>query len=1101
MRKGIKQFTMIFIFLALMIQITGVVSADGYTYSPSAFLEHLDNGTNFNDSVITLTSGIANASHEYIISSSNVTIIGDKTIFNGNTTDSHFKVTGNNVTLKGINFTNFKYNGDGGAIWWYMATDGVVDNCNFTNCQGLQGGAIRWDMSNYGTIFNSNFINCSSSYGGALFYWSDCGNITDCNFTNCTSLQSGGSIYMTGFGGAINNCNFNNVVAKSSGGAIYVPTSSYMIIENSKFKNCSAKIAGAIRFYGDYANIRNCDFIYCNSTSNSGAVRVYGGNINLYGCNFTYCHSNSTAGAIMWQSPNGHILNSNFVNCTSASSGGSVYCTISDNATIDRCIFINSTANGSGGALICYNSNNVNVTNCNFSICRSMNINLTTYAGAICWLGSPNGLVYNCTFLKCMARKGGAIAWMNYNDYISTNGKLVDNFFIDCSNVEYDGGIIYNAGTNFNVTGGTGVLIYNEGTLSNLVTATLISNETIRVAKNRTIVLDAILKIGDYTVGGSSFYFLVNDTASTLMEGNFNANGTYTCNYNADTLGKLLVSGKYDDAPVQYNTGMLDVKYEVFVSGDSISSKYNDTVTVKLNITSKDTDVTYGAVYILVDDKRFSGNVSNGTATINITSKIDSGNYIITAFYVENDEHFGATTDIFLSVTPINSLLMINSSDIDFGENVTLSIKTFNEMSGFIYIFANAKTFILPAKTTSLSIPNLDVGNYMVLIAYPGDNNFIIAQNSTIFTVHPLISRTNVSVDNSTGKAIIKINVTDLEDKPVNGSARIVINGSNGYHTSFFIDIINSHGNITIEGLSLGNYTVKATFSSINYNQSYDACSFEIISTISGFNLTSEDVIKEFENDTQYHVRVTDSYGNPLANMFVYLSINSSKWTTSVNYTVKTNEDGIATLIINLLPGDYKVTAHFADKTTNNKITVLSVNYSLKANDVVKYFKNSTQYTVKVTDVNGNPVINRTVTVYVNRNNWKNPVKYFIKTNEDGIARLTINLIAGSYSITSNICYNSTKNTIKVLPILTVNNLVKKLSVSGSLKAKLVDGQGNPAQGKEVTFTVKDKIYTVITDSNGIAILPIHLHVGNWSVLIVNPETEAYTWATIKVIK
>ena len=69
--------------------------------------------------------------------------------------------------------------------------------------------------------------------------------------------------------------------------------------------------------------------------------------------------------------------------------------------------------------------------------------------------------------------------------------------------------------------------------------------------------------------------------------------------------------------------------------------------------------------------------------------------------------------------------------------------------------------------------------------------------------------------------------------------------------------------------------------------------------------IDAEDLEMFYKNGTRYEVTIIDSNGNPLANQIVTITING------IDYSRITNENGIASLAINLNPGIYTVTATF----------------------------------------------------------------------------------------------------------------------------------------------------------------------------------------------
>ena len=114
-----------------------------------------------------------------------------------------------------------------------------------------------------------------------------------------------------------------------------------------------------------------------------------------------------------------------------------------------------------------------------------------------------------------------------------------------------------------------------------------------------------------------------------------------------------------------------------------------------------------------------------------------------------------------------------------------------------------------------------------------------------------------------------------------------------------------------------------------------------------------------------------------------------------VFYTKITNEKGIATQNINLLPGKYIITS--TNTATGESISnTIIVKPNMDQNtDLVKYYKNGTQYNVRALDGQGNPLANQEITFNING------VFYHRTTDENGMASLNIRLNPGKYIITS----------------------------------------------------------------------------------------------------
>ena len=226
------------------------------------------------------------------------------------------------------------------------------------------------------------------------------------------------------------------------------------------------------------------------------------------------------------------------------------------------------------------------------------------------------------------------------------------------------------------------------------------------------------------------------------------------------------------------------------------------------------------------------------------------------------------------------------------------------------------------------------------------------------------------------------------------------------------------------------------------------------------------DLVKMFRNESQYYATFLDGQGNPLAEgTNVTFNINGVFYTRQVN-----GSEGKAKLNINLEPGEYVITAYHPlnKQEYSNNITVLS---TIADNaDLVKYYKNDSQYVVTILGADGKAVgAGENVTFNING------VMYTRQTNASGQAKLNINLQPGNYTITA--MYNGcmVSNNIEVLPVLFAWDLVKKYGTSDQFRALLLDGQGNPFYNQRLTFNTNGVFYNRYTNSDGYAFLNIKL--------------------------
>ena len=252
----------------------------------------------------------------------------------------------------------------------------------------------------------------------------------------------------------------------------------------------------------------------------------------------------------------------------------------------------------------------------------------------------------------------------------------------------------------------------------------------------------------------------------------------------------------------------------------------------------------------------------------------------------------------------------------------------------------------------------------------------------------------------------------------------------------------------------------------VTYEDAIANSTITVMSTVDGENIT-----KIFRNATQYYATFFNSEGYRLIDTEVEFNING------LFYKRLTNEEGVAKLNINLNPGKYIITAKnpISGELYSNFVTVLP--NMVENSDLTKYYKNDSQYVVKVLDDEGNPAgAGENVTFNING------VFYTRTTNETGHAKLNINLNPGEYIITAMYKGLMVSNMIKVLSVIEAKDLVMRYKDGSKFEASILDGQGNPYPGQNVTFNINGVFYIRITDDSGIARLNINLMVGEYII-------------------
>ena len=284
-----------------------------------------------------------------------------------------------------------------------------------------------------------------------------------------------------------------------------------------------------------------------------------------------------------------------------------------------------------------------------------------------------------------------------------------------------------------------------------------------------------------------------------------------------------------------------------------------------------------------------------------------------------------------------------------------------------------------------------------------------------------------------------------------------------------------------------GNGVIESSYEDNDVIESQQISNSGVISdsnVVSNTTLIGNDTSLYFKNGTSYNVILIDNTGNVLANQTVSFLINGKV------YNRTTDDDGIASIKINLVAGKYNITASYAGSSVygsssiTNLVEVLS---TISANDVVKFYKNGTQYYAKFVDGNGNPLINTSVRFNING------VFYTRDTNASGIAKLTIGLNPGSYVLIAILHPNGEMyvNNVTVLSTINSNDLTKYFKNGTQYYATFYDDNGNPLVNQTVKFNINGVIYERKTNSNGTATLTIGLYPGNYILTTYHPNGEA----------
>ena len=232
-----------------------------------------------------------------------------------------------------------------------------------------------------------------------------------------------------------------------------------------------------------------------------------------------------------------------------------------------------------------------------------------------------------------------------------------------------------------------------------------------------------------------------------------------------------------------------------------------------------------------------------------------------------------------------------------------------------------------------------------------------------------------------------------------------------------------------------------------------------------------------YKNGTKLSGKLLDNNSNPIINQTVSINING------MSYNKITDSNGTFGMNINLDPNVYNFTVAYNGSDIYNpalknaKVTILSV---IESNDLVKYYRNESQYYATFLDEKGNPIANNTAVTFN-----INGVFYTQYTNENGTAKLNINLNPGNYIITAMHPDGlQAGNNVFVNKTLITYDISQPCNKTGTatFTAEVLDGQGRPLGNASVTFLIAGKVLTKITDEKGIAFINIKAYPGVYTI-------------------
>ena len=517
----------------------------------------------------------------------------------------------------------------------------------------------------------------------------------------------------------------------------------------------------------------------------------------------------------------------------------------------------------------------------------------------------------------------------------------------------------------------------------NKIDSTIAINvEDIKVGENATIIVnldsDATGNV-TITLDNQNYTVAINEGQTIKVIGGLKA-GTY------DVFVKYIGDNNYNSAQNTTKFTVLKISdYNMDVTVPEFKEGVNSTVGVDL---PKD---AAGNVTVEIDGKKYTANIINGTAKVNIPG-LGVGDYNITTTYLGDAKYVSMTKKGKITVIPNMDVNLYVDDVVMIYHDGTRLVAKLTDYQGrpivnaTIYFTINGKTY---AKTTddngtaSMGL-NLDSKVYTATVSYNESEVYSKISKNVTVTINPtVISEDLVKMYQNDTRFYVKF--TDSTGKALaNTTVKFNIHGV------FYTKKTDKDG-VADLGIMLrpGEYILTA------YNP--------VTGEEKGFNITVKslivqgDLIKYYLNASKFQATIYDKNGSLAVGKNVTFNING------VFYTKTTDSNGVVSLAINLRPGEYIITTMYNGLAVGNNIVVLP---TLVTRDLNMTYGDGSNFTAQTLDGQGKPLANQNVTFNING------VFYNKVTDDNGVASLTIRLMSGKYIITSYWNDFQTGNTI-----------------------------------------------------------------------------------------
>ena len=1018
------------------------------------------------------------------------TIDGNDYTIDGANCARIFKIIGENVTIKNINFMN--------------------GNASGANFYENAGGAIQW-TGRYGNLSDSRFTQNNAEYGSSIYWAGENGTVRNSTFTQNNASQGGGAIYWAGENGTVRNSTFKENTANGDGGAIYWKGDKGNIIDLIFTENTANGDGGAIYLRGNNDTIKNSTFTQNTANNWGGAIYLIGDNDTVTNSRFAQNNASSRGGAILWFGDDGNLTNSIFTQNTATDWGGAIYWISNvegtNNNKINDNIFLNNEKTLHLDKPYAYNvsynwfGNNETDYNEHPKIYSSIELSDWLFLNATANPSTATLISTSDILFKLYLFNGKDISDYDNNLLPSINLTLSSNGNIDKYSTGLNEIIKYNA-----TEIGTGSVTASIENIVQTIELDVIladpklsvRSPTITYGENTIIILNynssATGKVNITLISEKTVITFPNqDLNTTIILPNFFLAGNYnlTVSYSGDE-NFLNATAK---STLIINNANSTVK------ADNITITYGETIAIQV-ISENASSINY-EIYDAEDIKVQNGTIkANGTIT---GFDLPAGEYTVNLITRVFDSYNSVSNTSKLTINKASSSLSADDVEAIFGYDITIPVISENATE-INYLIKDQRGNTVANGTIqaneNISLGNLDSGEYTAEISFAGNENYTgsnttakvtIQKDTPELTAQDITTRYNINKD-------LTINLKDSQGNPLTGFLiSIDLNNTKNYTTD-------SNGQIKIatKGLNTGTYTAKIEYKG---NQNYEETNTTAKVTIQKDTpeLTAQDITTRYNINKDLTINLKDSQGNPLTGFLISIDLNNTKnYTTDSNGQIKIATKGLNTGTYTAKI-EYKGNQNYEETNTTAKVTIQKDSTKIAASAVSTTYNVKKNLVIALKDSQGNGLGGISLTVKITNNK-----KYTTDKNGQvkiNLAKLVPKTYTAKISFTGNANYKASSATSKItVKKAKVKIAAKKKRFKVKTKVKkytvrLKNNLGKALKSKKLTLKVKGKTYKAKTNKKGKATFRIKnlKRKGKYKGIIKFAGNKYYKKATKKV--